>query len=161
MHSIYNRPKTTATPAGEKLVTEYEMTIDETGHKSLTEKYTKKDIYTPIQESLEESKIENIIRRATAGDQSALHIHEGQYLDLRGAPTSLAEAQAAIVAAENDWLKLPVEIRAAFDHSFEKFVNEYGTESWKNTFKSYNQKNGIKSNNAQENETKEVTENES
>lgn len=145
MYSMYNRTPQTVSPSGEKLVTEYEMTIDEMGHKSLTAKAAKRDIYEAIQENLEDSKIENIIRRATAGDESILHIHEGQFLDLRGAPTSLAEAQAAIVAAENDWLTLPVEVRAKFDHSFQKYINEYGTEQWAKVFEDYNVSKGAPS----------------
>lgn len=136
----YNRGKTEAAPAGEKFVTEYEISIDELGHKSLTQKVALRDIYTPIQESLEETKIENILRRAAAGDENALRARQGQYLDMRNAPTSLAEAQAAIVAAENEWLKLPIEIRKAFDHSFEKFINDYGTEEWNKPFEAYQEK---------------------
>lgn len=138
--TIYNRPRTEPAPAGEKLVPEYEMQVGECGHKHLIQKTALRDIYTPIQESLEESKIENILRRAAGGDATALAVHNGTYMDLRGAPTSLAEAQAAIIAAENEWLKLPLEIRKAFDHSFEKYINDAGTEEWHKVFTDYEEK---------------------
>lgn len=141
MFTMYKRPETKPSPAGEKFVTEYEMAINELGHKSLVEKMAPKDIYTPIQESLEETKIENIIRRAAGGDESALSVHQGAFFDARNAPTSLAEAQAAIIAAENQWLTLPLEIRQKFDHSFEKYINDYGTESWAKIFNDYNEAN--------------------
>lgn len=116
--------------SGEKLVDTYEMRIDERGHKVLQKSDIKENIYEMIQESLEESKIENIIRRAVYGDASALNVHNAQYFDATDAPTSLAEAQEMIINATSEFYKLPLEIREQFDHSPEKYVHMYGTQDW-------------------------------
>lgn len=129
-YTPYNRPKTAAAPAGEKLQETYEMEIDETGHKVLTRSPIKENIYEKIQESLEETKIENILRRAMGGDETALNVTQGAFFDATGAPTSLAEAQKMIISITEEFYKLPLEVREKFDHSPEKYVHEYGSESW-------------------------------
>lgn len=130
IYSAYNRPKTKAAPAGDKLQETYEMTIDENGHKTLKLSPIKENIYEKIQESLEETKIENIIARAVGGDATALAVTQGQYFDATGAPTSLAEAQQMIIGLTEEFFRLPLEIREKFDHSPEKFVHEYGSQEW-------------------------------
>lgn len=129
-YTPYNKPETAATPAGEKLQETYEMEIDENGHKVLTRSPIKENIYEKIQESLEETKIENILRRAVGGDETALNVTQGAYFDATGSPTSLAEAQKMIIAITEEFYKLPLEVREKFDHSPEKYVHEYGSESW-------------------------------
>lgn len=124
-----SHPKTAPSEAGEKEESTYEIVVDVRGHKTL-EKNGKTNIYDLIQESLEETKIENIIRRALGGDQEALAVMHGQYIDVTEAPKNLAEMQQAIIAATNEFNKLPLEYRAKFNHSPEQFVAEYGTEGW-------------------------------
>lgn len=131
-YSAYKRPKTKAVPAGDKFENSYEISIDENGHKVLEKSPIRENVYDKIQESLEETKIENIIRRATGGDITALNVSNASYFDATGAPTTLAEAQQLIIDATKDFYKLPIEIREKFDHSPEKFITEYGSESWIN-----------------------------
>lgn len=123
-----NRP-TEPAPSGEMEEDVYEIQVDVRGHKSLVAT-GKTNVYEKIQESLEETKIENIIRRALGGDESALAVMHGTYADVREAPKSLAEMQQAIIAANNEFLKLPVEYREKFNHSPEQFIAEWGTETW-------------------------------
>lgn len=122
-------PTIQGSTAGEKEETTYEIQVDVRGHKKLVES-GKTNVYDLIQESLEETKIENIIRRALGGDQEALAVMHGQYIDVTEAPKTLAEMQQAIIAATNEFNKLPLEYRAKFNHSPEQFVAEYGTEGW-------------------------------
>lgn len=129
---FYNRSRkrpTEATPAGSEWHQEYRVSIDLTGHKYLEED-GKTNIYDRIQESLEETKIENIIRRAVGGDESALAVMHGSYIDTTQMPKTLAEMQQAIINATNDFNKLPLEIRQKFDQSVEQYIAEYGTEIW-------------------------------
>lgn len=128
--SAYNPGKTEPAPSGSKYEYIYEMDIDENGHKTLKKTEKQENIYEKIQESLEETKIENIIRRALGGDPMALAQTNGQYFDATDAPQSLAEAQRMIIQATDEFFKLPITIREKFDHSPEKYINEYGTESW-------------------------------
>lgn len=128
-YTAYNRPKTKETPAGNKEEPVYQMQIDNKGHKELVKTgYT--NIYDIIQESLEQSKIENIIRRAREGDPYALTAMDGNFIDTTDLPTTLAEAQSFVIKAKNEFDQLPIEIRRQFDMSAEKYVATYGTEKW-------------------------------
>ena len=129
---FYNRmnlPPKVGTPAGDKETTTYQTKIDENGHK-ITEAVGKTNIYERIQSSLEETKIENIIKRFTEGDMSAFRTGEPIYADITGAPKSLMEAQNMIIKITDEFNSLPVEVRAKFDHSPEKYVAMYGNEAW-------------------------------
>lgn len=128
-YTAYNRPDTQAAPSGIKEEPVYQMQIDNKGHKCLVQTGMT-NIYDIIQESLEQSKIENIIRRAREGDPYALETMNGQFIDATDLPTSLAEAQSFVIKAKNEFDQLPIEIRRQFDMSAEKYVAAYGTEKW-------------------------------
>ncbi len=129
---FYNRtnlPPKVGTPTGDKETTTYKTRIDENGHK-ITEAVGKTNIYDRIQSSLEETKIENIIKRFTEGDMSAFRTGEPIYTDITGAPKNLMEAQNMIIKISDEFNSLPVEVRAKFDHSPEKYVAMYGSQEW-------------------------------
>lgn len=128
-YSRMNLPPKVGTPTGDKEMTTYQTRIDENGHK-ITEPIGKTNIYDRIQSSLEETKIENIIKRFTEGDMTAFRNGEPIYADITGAPKSLMEAQNMIIKITDEFNSLPVEVRAKFDHSPEKYVAMYGGEKW-------------------------------
>lgn len=128
-YSRMNLPPKVGTEAGDKEATTYQTRIDKNGHK-VTEAIGKTNIYDRIQSSLEETKIENIIRRFTEGDMSAFRTGEPIYADMREAPKTLMEAQNMIIRITDEFNNLPVEVRAKFDHSPEKYVALYGSEEW-------------------------------
>lgn len=128
-YSRLNLPPKVGTPTGDKEATTYQTRIDENGHK-ITEAVGKTNIYDRIQSSLEETKIENIIKRFTEGDISAFQTGEPIYADITGAPKTLMEAQNMIIKITDEFNSLPVEVRAKFDHSPEKYVAMYGGEEW-------------------------------
>lgn len=130
-YTAYNRPQTQESPAGSKEEPVYEMQIDLQGHKKLIKKGMT-NIYEIIQASLEQSKIENIIRRATEGDPYALTVMNGQYIDTTDLPKSLAEAQSFVIKAKSEFDQLPINIRRQFDMSAEKYIAAYGTSDWLN-----------------------------
>lgn len=76
--------RTIPTPSGEKLEPKYEYkeTKDE-GKKLVITGET--DIYAKIQEHLEDTKIENILKRASAGDNSVFR-PDGIYEDFADVP---------------------------------------------------------------------------
>ena len=108
---------------------EYEITIDKKGHKSL-HKTGEVDQWEEIQSYKEECDIGNIIARAAAGDLNALNQRKGIYADITNTPRDLAEAQNNIIKLNNEFYKLPVEIREKFDNSKERFVQEFGSVEW-------------------------------
>lgn len=128
-YSRINLPPKVGTEAGDKEATTYQTRIDENGHK-VTEAVGKTNIYDRIQSNLEETKIENIIRRFTEGDMSAFRTGEPIYADMREAPKTLMEAQNMIIRITDEFNSLPVDVRAKFDHSPEKYVALYGGEEW-------------------------------
>lgn len=127
--SRFDRPDTIPAPEGTSTEPEYMEAIDENGHKTLKQT-GETDTYALIQASLEETKIENIIRRATLGDPTALTQTMGAYMDTTDMPTSLAEMQNAIITIENEFNKLPLETRLKFNQSAEKYISMYGSEEW-------------------------------
>lgn len=116
-------------PSGEKLRKEYTITIDDNGHKVLQQTgYTNQ--YGLIQENLENTLIETILDRAAMGDPEALERANTQYMDTTKMPKSLAEAQNKVLEIRQEFYKMPVEIRQKFDHSPEKFIQQYGSKEW-------------------------------
>lgn len=129
--SLLTRRERYHTDPGSRMHNDYEIQIDKKGHKVLKH-VGEHDIYEEIQSYLEETKIENILAKAAAGDLNALNQRTGLYIDVTDSPKSLAEAQNAILKLGNYFEALPAEIREKFDNSKEKFVQEYGTEEWIN-----------------------------
>ena len=128
-YSRLNPAPVIETPTGSKEATTYQTKIDKNGHK-VTVPNGKTNIYDRIQSSLEETKIENIIKRFTEGDISAFRQGEPLYADMTEAPKTLMEAQNMIIRITDEFNNLPVEVRAKFDHSPEKYVALYGSEEW-------------------------------
>lgn len=111
------------------MANDYQITIDKRGHKNL-HKVGEHDIWEEIQSYKEECSIDNILARAAAGDPNALNQRKGFYADITDTPKTLAEAQNNILKLKQGFEKLPAEIREKFDNSKEKFVMEFGTQSW-------------------------------
>lgn len=114
---------------GSREANDYRVEINDKGHKSLKFIGTH-DIYQDIQSYAEECKIENIIARAAAGDPNALNQRRGTYADITDTPKNLAEAQNIILKLSTEFDKLPTEIRSKFDNSKEKFIRDFGSDSW-------------------------------
>lgn len=117
------------TDAGSRYKTEYIIELDKDGKKQL-KAVGKTNVYEIIQESLEETKIENIIRRATLGDTSVLEKLSGQFMDISEMPKTFMEMQNMIIKARQEFDKLPLEIKKNFDFSAEQYINELGTEKF-------------------------------
>lgn len=128
-----------ATGDGTEPVYEYEVN-KETGRKELR-MVARESIYDKVQESLEETKIQNIVRRATF-DPEALGSTEWMekqgLVDITGLPTNIHEYHDFMLTAEKDFAKMPSEIRELFGNSLETFVAEFGTPEWEAKINSLN-----------------------
>lgn len=83
----------------------------------------KENLYEYIQSHAEGVDIHVILSRfAQTGDPSILQKAQGFAVDATEMPKTYAEALNAMIKAENYFNSLPVETRAQFDHSFEKFL---------------------------------------
>ena len=122
-----------ASASGDKIRRTYRWRHDSEGKKELTlDEEIDRD--EEIQSFLEETKIENIIRRATFDPEVAQRLGaslgDGEPIDYTEAPTTLAEAQNLMIQAEQTWDKLPSQTKQQFDNDVDKFIHDYGTLEW-------------------------------
>lgn len=123
-YSRLNLPERKPSPAGSEWVEQYVIDVDpETGGKVLKQT-GRENLYERIQESLEPTKIENIIRRFKEGDATALGHAEGIYADISNMPTNIIEAQKRIKEVEAKFASLPVEVKERFGNNPTVFMAE-------------------------------------
>lgn len=84
----------------------------------------KDNLFEFVQASKEESLVYNIISRYQRGDLMALNQRVGQYMDVVGMPTNLAEAHQAVIDARRTFDGLPADIRKKFDNSFDLYLEQ-------------------------------------
>lgn len=112
---------------------EYEYKVTDKGKELV--RIGETDVYALIQSRLEETKIENIIKRATY-DPTALGSQDwqasGQMVDVSDMPTDYHTWYGLIMEAQKEFDRLPAEMRIKWDNDVEKFVMSYGTEEWAN-----------------------------
>lgn len=116
-------------PVGSKIITEHRLVMDKDGIDRLV-KDNKINIYEKIQASAEQSDVNNIVRRAKAGDPTALNQVKGEYMNVLGAPKNLREAQQFVINAERQFNSLPLEVKKSFDNNAKKYVSMYGTKEF-------------------------------
>lgn len=133
--SVSNFRETTtakATEAGETVRRTYLWERDEKGEKVLKLDQTI-DQQAEIDSYLEETKLENIIRRASIDPDLAARLvpDVGKGIqDFTEAPETLAELQNIMLRAEQIWEDVPKEIKLKFDNDVDKFVASFGTVEW-------------------------------
>lgn len=116
-------------PEGVEVMTYHSEHIDSEGNTFLKadKPYAIRDL---IQSHKEECDINKIIKRALEGDYNALNQTVGIYTDITAAPKTLAEAQQMLIDLENKFDELPADIKAKFEYSKEKYIAEFGSDSW-------------------------------
>lgn len=102
--------------------------IDKYGQKVFTQT-GETNLYEKIQESLEETKIENILKRVAIGDTSVMR-PDGIYADLTDAPKNLIEARQQMQKLEDVWNSLDNDLKRKYDFSVEKFIGQSGSDEW-------------------------------
>lgn len=120
------------TEAGESVRRTYLWERNEKGEKVLKLDQTI-DQQAEIDSYLEETKIENIIRRASIDPDIAARIKPdigGGIQDYTEAPQTLAELQNVMLRAGQIWDEVPKEIKLKFDNDVDKFIASFGTVEW-------------------------------
>lgn len=120
------------TEAGESVRRTYLWERNEKGEKELRLDQTI-DQQAEIDSYLEETKIENIIRRASIDPNIAERIAPdlGRGIqDFTEMPHTLAELQNIMIRAEQIWDEVPKEIKLNFDNDVDKFITSFGTVEW-------------------------------
>lgn len=125
----YGEKKKYKSPTGAKIQIEHTPHMGLDGKRKLL-KDNPKPIYEMIQAHRESCEIERIVKRALDGDLTAINAIEGQYIDITGAPTSLAQAQQIIINAKRDFDQLDAETKKKFENNVEIFIAEAGSKEW-------------------------------
>ena len=126
--TAYSEPLEIVTPSGKPTNEEWGYKLMDDGSKKLVVT-GETNVYAKIQEDLEGSKIENILKRASIGDMTDFR-PDGIYADTTEFPTNMIDAQRAIINMENTWNNLPKEIRDKYDNDVGKFIAASGSEEW-------------------------------
>lgn len=116
-------------PSGERIELRHRAYIKKNGERILI-KDVEKHTFDEIQAQKEQCLIENILKRSMEGDIAALEVMRGQYADITNAPSSLAEAQQAMITLKESFEHLPKDIRKEFDYNYEKYIAEFGSDEW-------------------------------
>lgn len=120
------------TEAGESVRRTYLWELNEKGEKVLTLDQII-DQQAEIDSYLEETKLENIIRRASIDPDLAARLIPdmgGGLQDATEMPENLMELQNIMLRAEQIWDEIPKEIKLKFDNDVDKFVTSFGTIDW-------------------------------
>lgn len=88
------------------------------------------DLYGEIQSHRDSVDIHVLLARYRNGDESALERIQGAYGDFTSMPKTFAEALNTMIAAEQYFKSLPVDVRAKFGHDFNQFIATMDTPSW-------------------------------
>lgn len=91
------------------------------------------DQQAEIDSYLEETKVENILRRASIDPKIAERIAPdlgGGIQDFTEVPHTLAEIQNIMIRAEQIWGEIPKEIKSKFDNDVDKFIASFGSIEW-------------------------------
>lgn len=134
-----NPPKRIPTPCGDAYLDVFQEEITKDGKIDLV-CIGKTNINDKIQEDLESTKIENILKAVVMGDLSALRKEEPLYIDATTFPKTLMEAQNIVVKAKQEFEKFPQEVKDLFDNSPELYVSQMGTKEYLNKLAPYNDK---------------------
>lgn len=78
----------------------------------------KENIYDYIQSHKESTDIHVLLERFANGEEDVLSRMQGFYGDVTSMPKTYAEVLNAVIAGEETFARLPVEVKQRFDNSF-------------------------------------------
>lgn len=107
---------------GSRKKTMFEPSFDDDGNFGLVAT-GEADIYEEIQSHKDSVDINVLLKKFKEGDTSVLERAQSFYGDVTGVPTSYSGMLNSMLKSRDIFNGLPVEIRARFDHSFEKFIS--------------------------------------
>lgn len=108
-------------PVGSGEVTTYTPKLSDAGDFELVET-GKRDLYGEIQSHRDSCDIYVLLNRYQNGDLEALSRVQGAYGDFTQMPKTFAEVLNAMIAGEQMFNSLPLDVRQKFDFSLEKFM---------------------------------------
>ena len=135
---LYYRKKITSIDASERVFSnvgspEVDLYVAEVGDDGAVDLVVngKKNLYDEIQSHRDSVDLKLLLQRFNNGEVDVLSKVQGTYVDLTNMPKSYADMLNLIKRGESDFLNLPVDVRAKFDHSFEKWLVSFGSPEWR------------------------------
>lgn len=108
-------------PPGSPVRILYSPIFDRNGVWHL-EETGKENLYDYIQSHADSVDIHVILKQFASGDVSVLSRVQGAYGDFTNMPKTFADALNTMIAAEQYFLSLPVDVRSQFGHNFNQFI---------------------------------------
>lgn len=90
--------------------------------KAVLEKAGVEDVYDSIQKAAPGNLIEDLLRRARSGDNTAIPEPIESYADISHAPKDLLEAHQMLAAARSKYDALPADLKAVFNNDYTSFL---------------------------------------
>lgn len=109
-----------ATNPGTPTVPKFKSIVNQDGTISLIPDGVRY-LQAEIQSYEEQCNVNNIMRRYQAGDLNALGSVQGTFADIFDLPQTRQEALQAVMDAQNMFEKLPLDVKNAFNGSWEAF----------------------------------------
>lgn len=151
-YSRVKYPKRECVPSGERIVPEYGWKVDEKTSEKYIGVIGEKNLYDPIQAALPGTYLHDVLDRFDAGAVSLDDYKEyidaskqvAAYTDVTPLPSTLAEVQQVLIDADNTFNSLPVDLRADFGHSKERFLASMADGSAASVFNLYAERKGLR-----------------
>lgn len=118
---IQKREIKTCNP-GSRYAIVHKVRIDDNGHKILMATGEKKNAYAIIQKHADEVDIYEIMRRCEIEGYQILDAKQVYEGDVTMTPKTMMEAMQKLQDAENNFNKLPIEVREKFNYSFTEYI---------------------------------------
>lgn len=118
---------------GSPIAPEYALIINDEGVQELVQ-VGEINTFDQIQSHADSVDIHNILARYANGDETVLNKAVSMYFDASELPDNMADMYRTVANGEHLFNKLPVDIRAQFNHSFTEFVASIGTDHFNNVF---------------------------
>lgn len=109
--------------SGSRRKVHYQSRLDSRGNLVLLEDGFV-DLYQEIQSHADSCDIHLILERFAAGDKDVLSQVQGFYQDFSQTPSTYQEILNAVIAGEETFNSLPVDIKDKFGHSFQRWLIE-------------------------------------
>lgn len=110
---------------GSRVKVVYAPRYDEKGVLDLVETGEKEDLYGYIQSHKQSTDIHYLLNRFVNGEKDILSQVQGFYADASNMPKTYAEVLNAVIAGEESFARLPVEIKQRFDNSFAVWLSSF------------------------------------
>lgn len=106
------------------------MRLTETGEQEFYVK-GKTNVYEKIQMFKDDCDLEQIIKRVMqTGDIGLMQKTQPFYAEFDDMPENIFEAHQKIKEAEEQFDKLPIEVKEKYGMSFDRFLADFGSENW-------------------------------